>query len=226
MSDSTFPSRPLRVWDLPTRIFHWALVGSVVVSIVSIKFAGNPRVHTISGYIALGLIVFRIVWGFIGPTYARFSSFLRGPGSVLRYAGSMIKPPHEFHAGHNPLGGLMVAVMLLVLLFQATTGLFANDDIATDGPLAKKVTKEVSDMITSWHRKNSYVIYAITGAHVLAVFGYLVVFRENLIRAMVSGVKDAPASTAAPGIDSSRFGTAAVVAAIVAAIVWFVVNKA
>jgi cytochrome b len=196
-------ARRLRVWDAPTRLFHWALAGLVVTSVVSVKMH-EMDVHVLSGQTILGLLLFRLLWGFVGPDYARFASFVRAPTAIVAYIRSLLRPPHAFHAGHNPLGGLVVVLMLLVIGFQAVTGLFANDDIATDGPFVRYVTKATSDSITSWHRLNSYVIYALVGLHVAAVIGYLVVYRENLIAAMVTGYKQLRAGEAARGIEHGR----------------------
>ncbi len=222
MSDSQ--SKPLRVWDLPTRFFHWALVALVATSVVSVK-AGKMDIHMLSGYSVLALLLFRLVWGFAGTAYARFSSFLHGPRTVLAYARSLIRPPHQHHPGHNPLGGLMVAVMLAVLLFQAATGLFANDDVVTEGPLAKFVSKAVSDRLSTLHRLNEWVIYGLVGVHVAAVVGYLAKFGDNLVRPMFTGVKWVPADARFIGIGGSRSGWALLVLAVCAAGVWVVVKR-
>jgi cytochrome b len=221
---TSLQTKPLRVWDVPTRLFHWALVVLVVTSVASVK-AGNMDLHLNSGYAVLSLVLFRILWGFFGTTYARFGSFVRGPGQVVEYAKSMLRPPHAFHAGHNPMGGWMVVVMLAVLLFQASTGLFANDDVITEGPLAKRVSKAVSDTLSTLHRRNEWVIYGMVALHVLAVVGYLVRFRENLVRPMLTGTKQAPADASFAGITGSRIGVAAALLAVCATGVWFVAKR-
>ena len=196
-------TRPVRVWDAPTRIFHWALTALVVTSVASAKL-DHMDVHLVSGQLILGLVLFRVIWGFVGSEHARFRAFVRGPGTVVHYARSLLRPPSAFHAGHNPLGALMVVAMLLVLAFQAGSGLFANDDIVTEGPFARFVTKATSDAITRWHYANSYLIYVLAAAHVLAVLGYLIVLRQNLIGPMFTGVKRVPVTETARDIARGR----------------------
>jgi len=191
------PAAPLRadgltrVWDLPTRLFHWTLAALVVFSFTTAKLGGNwMDWHMRSGYAVLTLVLFRILWGFAGSRYATFSTFVRGPRTVLAYLGGQVK--HV--AGHNPLGALSVLALLAVMGVQAITGLFANDDIATEGPLAKLVSGATSTLLTTIHNRGEYVIYALVGLHVAAVVFYTVVKREPLLSAMVRGDRrlDAP----------------------------------
>src|SRR5438067_2364360 len=133
MSSTAAPDSPgirarmARVWDLPVRLFHWVLVALVVFSFTTGKLGGNwLRWHMYSGYLILTLVLFRIAWGVIGSDTARFAGFIRGPSHVVRYARSLLGGPPQFHAGHNPLGGLMVVLMLALLLLQASTGLFVD----------------------------------------------------------------------------------------------------
>jgi len=133
-------ARTIEVWDLPARIVHWAMVVCLVASIVTVKIGGNAMDwHVRSGIAMLILVLFRVLWGFVGTRYARFTGFVRGPSAALEYARSIVSPPHPIHVGHNPLGGWMVILLLAALLVQAGTGLFSNDDIATDGPLNPKL---------------------------------------------------------------------------------------
>ena len=136
------PSRlvPVRVWDWPVRVFHWTLLALVVFSVATAKVGGLwMDWHMRSGYAVLALVAFRIAWGFAGTRWARWSSFVHGPARALRYARTLVVPPHENTVGHNPLGGYMVVALVALLLSQAVTGLFANDDILTEGPLVKLV---------------------------------------------------------------------------------------
>ncbi len=182
--------RPIRVWDLPTRLFHWVLVMLVVASFVSGYIGGVwMRYHMWSGYAILGLLVFRIAWGFVGGRYARFAAFVRGPAAVLRYARSLLQADAPQHLGHNPLGGWSVLAMLISLLIQAVTGLFANDDIITEGPLYPRVSKATSDWLTHIHKLNQQAILVLVCVHVMAVLLYLIIKRENLIQPMFSGHK-------------------------------------
>lgn len=180
------------VWDLPLRLFHWLLVLLVVVSFVSAKIGGNAmQIHMLSGYSVLALLLFRLLWGFLGGTYARFASFVRGPAAVIAYLRTL--PRHEpgQHLGHNPAGAWSVILMLAALLLQAATGLFANDDIATEGPLARLVSKALSDRLTGIHHLNVKILIALIGLHLSAVAYYLVFQRENLVKPMLTGFKEA-----------------------------------
>ena len=179
------------VWDLPLRLFHWLLVALVVTSIVSAKIGGNAmQLHMWSGYALLTLVLFRILWGFLGSTHARFASFLRGPAAVFAYLGAMARREPQRHLGHNPAGAWSIVLMLLVLLLQVGTGLFANDDIATEGPLAKLVSRALSDRLTGLHHLNVKLLFALIALHLSAVLYYLLGKGENLVRPMISGYKD------------------------------------
>ncbi len=176
------------IWDLPTRVFHWLLVLLLAASWAFAEL-GEMDYHMLCGLAILALLLFRLIWGFVGSSHSRFSNFVRGPGAVFRYAATLPKRPGESHSGHNPLGGWFVLLMLLLLLFQAVTGLFANDDIFTEGPLYVWVSKATSDRLTSLHKLNFDLILGVVGLHVAAVLFYLIYKRENLIRAMMSGRK-------------------------------------
>ncbi len=188
--------RKILVWDLPTRGFHWLLVILVTTSFVTGKLGGLwMSYHLLSGYAILGLILFRLVWGVAGGRYARFSSFVRAPGVVLRYLRDLPRRDATGYLGHNPLGGWSVLAMLLTLLVQAVTGLFASDDIFTQGPLYAWVSEATSSWLTRIHRLNQEVILVLVGVHVMAIVFYLVVKGDNLIGPMFSGTK--PAAEAA-----------------------------
>ena len=235
MNRETTPPTPPRaagntvtvaVWDWPVRIFHWCLVALLVVAVVTVKIGGNAMEwHMRAGMAILALVLFRILWGFFGSRHARFASFVRGPRAVLAYARSVLKPPHDLHVGHNPLGGWSVIAMLLVLLAQATTGLFSNDDIATDGPLVRLVTKETSDAVTSFHRLNVWVIAALVATHLGAIVFHVVALKESLVHAMVSGRKALPPHHADSAAGPTPAVRALVLMAIAALVVWSVVTK-
>ncbi|MGY6271141.1 cytochrome b/b6 domain-containing protein [Achromobacter denitrificans] len=182
------------IWDLPTRLFHWALVASLVGAFVSVKLGGlYMDWHVRFGCAALGLVLFRLLWGFIGPRYARFTQFLRGPAAVARYLKGAAAP-----AGHNPLGALSVVALLLVVGFQAVSGLFTTDDIMTQGPLFGHVSETLSGAMTSWHKLNEWVIIGMVALHLAAVAWYSIVRRKRLVRAIITGkvdAKDVPAGT-------------------------------
>lgn len=209
----------ISVWDLPLRVFHWALAGVVITGIAAIKL-DHIDLHILCGQVALALVLFRIIWGFVGPAYARFTSFVRGPAAIIAYARSLLRPPHEFHAGHNPLGGVVVVLMLALLLLQAISGLFANDDIAAEGPWAVMVSKAASNAITVLHYRNSWLIIALIVLHVVAVFAYLIRYRDNLINPMFTGLKRIPPETSASGIAGSQAGRGLLVGALSAFLAW------
>ena len=174
----------VRVWDAPTRLFHWAIVILVFVSWLSAD-QGFMTVHLCSGLALLALLLFRIGWGLIGSTTARFRDFLHPPRAVLAY----LRRGEGLYAGHNPAGGLMVIALIMVLLAQAVTGLFANDGLHFSGPLALLVSEDVSNRVTDLHGLIFNVILLLVWCHVVAVGFYLFVKGHNLVKAMVTGKK-------------------------------------
>jgi cytochrome b len=144
------------VWDLPVRIVHWMIVGLLVGLIVTGKLGDDWLLwHMRFGQAMLTLVVFRVIWGFVGSRNARFASFLYGPADVMRYTRSFFRRPHAPHVTHNPLGGWMVIVLLVALLAQAVMGLFTNDDALWGGPLSERVTKATSDAVVAAHRRGA-----------------------------------------------------------------------
>jgi len=181
-------SRTIRLWDLPTRLFHWLLVLAVVGAFITVNIGGNLMVwHGRLGIFILGLLAFRVVWGVIGSTYARFTQFVRGPSAIRAYLAG------AWHGvGHNPLGALSVLALLALLLTQAATGLFANDDIAFNGPLYPLVDKDLSDALTGWHHRGEVALYLLVGLHLAAIIFYAVKKGEKLVPPMVTGKKTVP----------------------------------
>jgi cytochrome b len=172
-----------KVWDLPLRLFHWLLVIAVAGALITIQF-GWMTWHGRFGLAVVGLITFRLVWGVIGSTHARFWNFVTGPGKLLAYLRGDYHP-----VGHNPLGALSVLAMLLVLGFQAGSGLFATDDIAYSGPLRPAVDSATSAWLTGWHMRMEWVIYGLIALHLGAVLFHVLIRSETLIRPMVTGYK-------------------------------------
>jgi len=182
--------RFIPVLDLPVRLFHWSLVVLLVISWTTAEIGGNAMTyHLWSGYTILTLILFRLLWGFWGSTHARFNDFVRGPRVAIRYARALLQGETPLYPGHNPLGGWMVILLLLVLLVQVGTGLFANDDIAVEGPLYPCVSKAGSDFLTRIHKLNFDILLILISLHVLAILFYLVAKHENLIVPMLTGRK-------------------------------------
>ncbi len=181
------------VWDLPTRLFHWTLAVLVVFSFTSGKIGGDWMPwHLRSGYAILALLIFRLAWGVLGSETARFTHFVRGPRAAFAYARATLAARHPFLAGHNPLGGWIVLLMLAALLVQAMSGLFADDEIATQGPLAVRVSNAMVERMSTVHSYNEWVIAAAAGLHVIAIAAYRWGFRIDLVTAMVQGSRMVP----------------------------------
>lgn len=226
MTTQTTDGTNVRVWDWPVRAVHWAMVILLVMLVVTAKIGGNAMEwHMRAGETMLALVLFRITWGFAGSRHARFAGFLRGPAAVGSYARSLLRSPHEFHVGHNPLGGWMVIAILVALLVQTATGLFSNDDVLTEGPLVRLITKDLSDSISSFHRKNAWFVVTLACVHIAAVLFYWFAFNENLTKAMFSGARVLPGLNATPGDGPAQHSKAIALLAVCALAVWFVVTR-
>ena len=183
-------TRSLRVWDLPTRIFHWLLAFCVISLVITGLRGGNAMEwHLKLGYSVLTLLIFRVVWGFIGGYWSRFKQFFYSPLTILRYLRGQAKPEHN--VGHNPLGSLSVWGLLFILGAQITTGLMSDDDIATQGPLVKFVSGAWSSLATSYHKHwGKWIIMLLVCLHIAAILFYLFKKKENLILPMLHGDKE------------------------------------
>jgi len=180
----------IRVWDTPTRLFHWLLVGLVFFSYITGKIGiSTMKYHEWSGFAILILAEFRLVWGFMGGLHSRFDSFIKGPTTAIRYALSLLRKDSIPHIGHNPLGGWSIIAMLVSLLIQVGTGLFANNDILTEGPLYALVSKETSDWLTGIHHLNQRALLILIVIHICAVIFYQLAKGDNLIKPMITGNK-------------------------------------
>lgn len=182
------------VWDFPLRLFHWLLVVLVLGSVVTGQIGGNlMEWHGRFGLAIAGLLGFRLTWGVVGSTYARFWTFIRGPRTILAYLRG-----EWMGLGHNPLGALSVAALLATLIFQVTTGLFGNDDIAFNGPLYPLIDKDTSDVAIGWHKTSIWLLAALVLAHLCAILFYIGIKKETLIRPMINGRKAVPDALARP----------------------------
>jgi len=187
-----------RVWDLPTRLFHWTLV---IVVALSWWTAENDQqdLHLYLGYGALSLLLFRVGWGLFGSSTARFSSFVTGPASVARYVRDRFHWPV---AGHAPLGALSVLALLAMLFIVVGTGLFASDeDGLFSGPLAYLVSISTADLATELHEQLFNVLLVLIGLHVAAILLYRLALGKNLLGPMITGKADL-----APGVEPMRPG--------------------
>jgi cytochrome b len=213
----------VRVWDLPTRLFHWALVACVVGSVATGYIGGGViDWHARLGYAALALLLFRLAWGLVGGRWSRFASFVRGPGSVAAYLRGQPHPDHL--VGHNPLGALSVLAMLLVLLAQVATGLVSDDEISFTGPLNRFVAGATGLKATWYHKEvGQWLIIALVLLHVAAVLFYLWKKRDNLIRPMISGDKQLAHATASSRDDMlTRLAALVLLGLCAGAVTWLV----
>lgn len=184
----------IELWDWPLRLFHWLLVTAVSFALVTGKVGGDWMVwHGRAGIAIVGLLAFRLIWGFVGSTHARFVHFVPTPTAIVHYLRGI-----WFGVGHNPLGALSVIALLTVLGFQAGSGLVSNDDIAFTGPLASLIAESRSLQLTNWHHQVGNGLLVLIGLHVAAIIGYRIVKKANLVPAMIHGQKDVPRHVPAP----------------------------
>ncbi len=217
MSDESPLKKPVRIWDLPTRLFHWALVVMIIGSWVT---GENEELdlHLIFGKCILTLILFRIIWGFVGGQHARFSDFVRPPPEIIRYAMGLFRRQDTEDRGHNPLGGLSVIALLGLTAATASLGLFSNDDILFEGPLAHLVGYDMGKQLTDLHHEAFDLLFIFIILHLCAIVVYAIVFTKDLVSPMVSGNKlmdgeHPPAKGGSPAL-------AAMVLLVAAAVVW------
>lgn len=207
----------VRVWDLPTRLFHWALTACLIGLITTGKLGGDAMLwHFQLGYLMLSLLLFRTVWGLVGGQWSRFGSFWFTPAAVWQYATQ--PAPSEPAAGHNPLGAMSVLTLLAVLLLQVSSGLMSDDDILNAGPLSGYASDNVVNYATNYHKNiGIYLLLGLVTVHVAAIFFYLLKKKQNLIRPMLNGDKFLIGSTSPSRDDSqSRWLALAVFLGIVA----------
>lgn len=184
-------TKEILLWDIGLRLFHWGLALLVTATWILGKFGPDiMTLHFWGGYAVLGLLAFRLVWGLFGPGPARFGHFIYSPLAILRYVGKMFARKPSYWPGHNPLGGLVALVMLLVLVGQAATGLFADpDDYVNVGPLASYVSAAWTRFASSWHETLSWIVLALVAMHISAIGFYKIWKREDLVTPMITGRK-------------------------------------
>ena len=221
MTPASPATHTVRIWDLPTRLFHWLLVICIVALVVTAKLGGNAmNWHLILGQVVLALLIFRVLWGLVGGYWSRFGRLLPSPAAVLRYlrgASSL----HE-RAGHNPLGALSVLAMLMVLIAQVASGMLSDDEIAFSGPLTRFVSGDTISTATSYHAHwGQYLIYALVGLHLLAI-GWYSLRGHKLVPAMISGDKQLEAPVAAARDSVGTRVLAAVLAVVASGLAWWV----
>jgi cytochrome b len=219
-------SAPIRIWDLPIRIFHWLLVLLFVAAYTTHILGTDYFIyHLWFGYATLILVSFRILWGFVGTYHARFSNFVRNPIATIKYALSVFKKTDKPHAGHNPLGAIMVIILLPAILVQAITGLFTNDEIFNVGPLYAYISDELSLSLTSLHRQLFYWILGAIVLHIAAVLCHQFLKRDNIIGAMFTGKITAKGLENEKSISSSKLWLAVILVIVLSLILaWIVLN--
>ena len=207
---STSNTHRLRIWDLPTRLFHWLLAACIVALVITAKIGGNAMEwHLRLGHTVLALLLFRILWGFSGGYWSRFSTFIPSPTRLARYLKGQGSAAD--HAGHNPLGALSVVAMLLVIAAQVGTGLISDDEISFAGSLVRFVSSDTIAWATVWHKGwGQWLLYSVIALHLAAIAYYSIFRREKLIAAMLHGDKpDQPQD-----LPASRDGLLAIIPAL------------
>ena len=204
----------VKVWDLPTRLVHWTLAILVCAALITGQIGGGAiDWHRRIGLALVGLVVFRLLWGFVGSRQARFASFWPTPATIVAHLRG------EWRGlGHNPLGALSVLALLLSIAVQLATGLFANDDIAFRGPLADMVGKALSDRLSAIHRLTSTLLIVLVVLHLGAIAFYAYVKKDNLLKPMITGCKDVAPQLAHDGQGERGGGAIALVAALLIAL--------
>jgi cytochrome b len=174
-----------RIWDLPTRIFHWALLVCVVGLVISGKVGGMAlNLHELLGYAVLTLLAFRVLWGLVGGRWSRFVQFVPSWSRLRAYLRGEWRSP----AGHNPLGALSVLAMLTVLILQVVSGLFIDDEIAFTGPLYALVPSFWVELASEYHTDvGQFLLLGLIALHVLAIGWHVHRHDRHLVRAMVHG---------------------------------------
>ncbi|WP_020400147.1 cytochrome b/b6 domain-containing protein [Kordiimonas gwangyangensis] len=212
----------IKVWDGGTRLFHWVLVLLFALSSYSAfqdKFGIYADIHVYSGVAILALVIWRVLWGLIGSETSRFSHFLRGPKATLDYAkGAMREAPYA-RVGHNPLGGLSVLLMLLLLAAQTVLGLYSTDAMLFSGPLADSIDSGFAEDLTEVHEIIGFTLMGLVGVHILAIIAYGVRRKANLVGPMITGTREVNEGVSAPKIANPLL--ALVLFAAVAAAVWY-----
>lgn len=227
------------VWDLPLRAFHWLLVLCLAGLWVTAKADADymdwltkrfdvtwMEWHFRLGYCVIGLLAFRIIWGFVGPKHARFVNFVPGPVRVTTYLSGLFKRDSVPTVGHNPVGALMVLVMIALVGLQAFTGLFTSDDIVWAGPYNPAVSSDTANRMGAIHHLNYKVLLWLIGLHVLAIVFYTLYKRQRLVPPMITGYKPGHLVPEHEAISGSQLLKALIVALLCAGAVTVLVKKA
>lgn len=189
--------RPVIVWDLPIRLFHWLVVLLVPAAYVTQQLDWMDT-HARVGEVLLALLIFRLLWGVLGSDTARFRRFLAPPGAALRHLAHLFRPAPDLAVGHNAAGGWSIVLLLFLLLGETLTGLYVNNDVADEGPLTERVPVPITNAITALHAWLWYALLAAIALHLLAIATYALAKGQNLVGPMLTGRKTLPADTPTP----------------------------
>ena len=210
MTHADTPSAPrkLRVWDLPTRLFHWSLLALVLISWFSGGEDDTAFIHRLSGMALAGLIVFRVIWGFVGGQHARFAAFFPNPVKIFAHLKNVAAGKPERHLGHNPVGGVAVFLLLASVSACVITGLFSSGEGIT-GPFVTKFGLDMSEI----HELTFRVLQAVVALHLLGVVVESWLVKDALVPAMVTGRKTHRAGE--PGTDAKPGSVLGLVLALI-----------
>ncbi len=216
------------VWDLPLRIFHWLFAVSILASWYTSEQEGEMvNIHMQLGYFILGLVIFRLVWGFVGAKHSRFSQFFPTPSRIKTYIAKSNSADHTHYAGHNPLGSLMVFLMIVLVLLQAISGLFINDDIFSSGPYYGTLSEEMGKVMKYIHHNAFDFMIIAMALHIAAIVYYKFYKKIDLVTPMITGKKPAADIKSEDVIPHSKMLIGIVLAiAIAAFIYWLVIINA
>ncbi|MGH6984270.1 MAG: cytochrome b/b6 domain-containing protein [Stellaceae bacterium] len=191
--------RRVVIWDTPTRLFHWLTAILVAAAYATWRF-DQMDWHVWIGYALLALVVFRLLWGFFGSETARFAAFLASPRAAFAHLAHIFRREPDYQRGHNPAGGWMVLMLLALLLGEALSGLYINNDVADDGPLTQIVPARISNLIDALHTYLWWILLTAVTLHILAVVTYRMAKGQNLVLPMVTGRKTLPPEMRAPAL--------------------------
>jgi cytochrome b len=222
--NSPVPDQQTLVWDLPLRLFHWGLAIAFVISWVTAE-AGIEwaDAHLYSGYSVLGLVAFRLIWGFVGTYHARFRNFIRGPSALITSLNTLPNKTAPTAPGHSPVGGWASILLILLMLGQATSGLFITDDVLFSGPYNSIVSSALADALGSFHHLNFNFLLAAVTMHLCIMLWYPLRKSHNLVAPMVTGyARCAPTE----GVPSSEIARALICASVVAGLLGLLIGLA
>lgn len=212
------------IWDLPLRLFHWSFASSILLLWLTSEL-GSDYIdwHITLGYCVLTLTIFRIAWGFFGPKHAKFSHFLPTPTEIVSYLKQQNTPQAKVYAGHNPIGSLMVIAMLILVLIQAVSGLFVDDQVFSSGPYFNAAGDTVDKLMSTVHHTMFDFILLAIALHIAAIIFYKTVKKQNLVKAMFTGKKADKGITEKDAIKHSKLWLALIIIALCCAFVYWLV---